>query len=226
MPIAEIIDISQAPQDSPDFLGCFIDTPTAGDLLDSYAIKIMGWVLTTQTKPVFVVATWNGQELGRIKLREPRPDVAAEFPNEPNASTSGFCLLISLLGVSPDASILLRAIVVDGPATEIGIVHVRHSTLHHLHQPSTQPVLLTSIGRSGSKWLLMLIAQHPEIVALRPSDLEPRALHYWISMFRGISHPKSYLQVLAADLSNPQYWLGPTQPPAIHLFPDNPTSQW
>src|SRR5262245_20045064 len=156
MPIAEIIDISQAPQDSPDFLGCFIDTPTAGDLLDSYAIRIMGWVLTAQAKPVFVVATWNGQELGRIKLREPRSDVAAAFPDAPNAGTSGFCLLISLIGVSPDASILLRALVVDGPATEIGIVRVRHSRLHRLHRSSIQPVLLTSIGRSGSKWLLML----------------------------------------------------------------------
>ena len=69
--------------------------------------------------------------------------------------------------------------------------------------------MLTTIGRSGSKWLAWLLSCHPSVVAFQPLVFEPRVATYWAAAFRELSAPKSYLrQIHAERWDEPRWWLG------------------
>jgi hypothetical protein len=69
--------------------------------------------------------------------------------------------------------------------------------------------MLTSLGRTGTHWVKLLLDQHDSILSYRALELEPRALNYWMSVLRALSEPMSYLQsVTAADMDSPHWWLG------------------
>ena len=226
MPIGEIKNVLLTPTESSGLTGFFVDQPTSGSHFDCYGIKIEGWVVNEGNKPVFVTATWRRMILGQAPVKQPRPDLAEAYPHLDEAGVSGFCMTISLLGLPPHASIVMQAGLSDGRTAGIGTLRLQRAPLHCAYQASIQPILLNSLGRSGSKWLTMLLGQHPEILALEPAKLEPRAIHYWLSVFLTIANPRSYLQILAADLSQPRYWLGDRHPIHMHDFPDDPTHQW
>ena len=44
--------------------------------------------------------------------------------------------------------------------------------------------------------LLNTLDAHPEIVAYRPLDYEPRTLEYWMDAFLALAEPSSYLNQL------------------------------
>jgi hypothetical protein len=70
------------------------------------------------------------------------------------------------------------------------------------------PLLMTTIGRSGSTWLAALFAQHPAIFAHRPWAYEQRFASYWFEAMRALTHPSGYLQQILPDIVGPRWWLG------------------
>jgi len=64
--------------------------------------------------------------------------------------------------------------------------------------------MVTTLGRTGSTWLVRLLEQHPGVVAYRPFFYEPRVASYWMGVLKTLSDPASYLQGLLPDLSRRQ----------------------
>jgi hypothetical protein len=68
--------------------------------------------------------------------------------------------------------------------------------------------MVTTIGRSGSKWLVWLLSCHSQIVAFRPLVFEPRVATYWMDVFRSLSAPRSFQRQLHSDDYSGHWWLG------------------
>jgi len=68
--------------------------------------------------------------------------------------------------------------------------------------------MLTTIGRSGSKWLAWLLSCHPEIVGFEPLTFEPRVATYWMTALRSLAAPDSYLRQLHTERWDEDWWLG------------------
>jgi len=69
--------------------------------------------------------------------------------------------------------------------------------------------MLTSLGRSGSTWLVQLLGQHPQILTYRPFQHEPRVGSYWMQILKTLSDPVSYLQpITGRDKTGEYWWLG------------------
>jgi hypothetical protein len=221
MPLAEINEVVFAPVDSTGLLGFSIDEPKAGIRADCYAIKIAGWALSEVHEPITIRAKYNERTLWATNRGCSRPDLAELYPHLPLAAKSGFRMIVNLLGLPLEAGIDIYAEVGESPAVRIGTIHFQRVPLRSPYIPSMQPILLNNLGRSGSKWLTTLIAQHAEVLAWRPYELEPRTIHYWVSILERLSNPNSYMQILAADLSRPHYWMAAQQPIAIEEFPND-----
>ena len=71
-----------------------------------------------------------------------------------------------------------------------------------------QPLLITTLGRTGSTWVTQLLGGHPAILTYPPFKHEVRVLSYWVDVLLALAEPASYLQSVQAFASLPDWWLG------------------
>ena len=62
--------------------------------------------------------------------------------------------------------------------------------------PEINPVVLTTLGRTGSNLLSGLLGEHPSIVAYEPQRVESRYASYWVQMFLSMSDKRSAVNPL------------------------------
>ena len=75
-----------------------------------------------------------------------------------------------------------------------------------------QPVLVNTIGRTGSSLVLRLLAEHSRILAYRPRAREVKLASYWADIFLALAEPRSYQQPISSMLRGAPWWLADARP--------------
>jgi hypothetical protein len=71
-----------------------------------------------------------------------------------------------------------------------------------------QPLMVNTIGRSGSTLLVTLLSSHPDVVAFSPFIKDARVSTYWVNVLQDLAAPASYLAPFdPPDLERPHWWL-------------------
>jgi hypothetical protein len=195
----------------PGLLGAHIDHPIPGTSLDAYAVDVRGWAIGADA-PVDAIEVSLGARKTILKaaLGEPRPDVGGEFPQAPHAGSSGFRTLVGVLENRARFGLEVHARLSDGSRVRIGRIEGERRPLRSAFEANMQPLMLNTIGRSGSTWLAWVLSCHPEVIGYRPMQFETRVATYWTSVFQGLAQPRSYLsQLVTTNLeSDRRWWLG------------------
>lgn len=195
----------------PGLLGAHIDHPVAGTVSDAYAFELRGWAVGEEG-PVTAVEVSLGAREATVgaAASEPRPDLAGGFPTAPHAARSGFRTSVGVLENRASFSFEVFARLADGSRTRIGRIDGERRPIASGYRPTIQPLVLNTIGRSGSTWLAWLLSCHPEVVAYRPMRYETRVATYWASVFQSLAQPRSHLsQLVTSKLeSDRRWWLG------------------
>jgi hypothetical protein len=192
-------------------LGAHIDYPVPGTALDAYAVDVRGWAIGDDA-PVAAIEVSLGARKTVLKaaVGEPRPDVGGEFPRAPHAGSSGFRMLVGVLENRAKFGLEIHARLSDGSRVRIGRIEGERRPIRSAFKASMQPLMLNTIGRSGSTWLAWVLSCHPEVIGYRPMQFETRVATYWTSVFQGLAQPRSYLsQMVTTNLeSDRRWWLG------------------
>jgi hypothetical protein len=205
----EIKDVSAIPSDLSALLwGCYIDLPVPQSQTEVYALNVEGWVLGRSSPAVAVELMNEKKVLCRVPVDVQRPDIAAQYPAIPEAESSGFRATVNTLGLTPEFELITIAVLQDGNRIPISVIKARRRSLRSDFQPKLQPIMVTTLGRTGSTWLMRLLGQHPQILAYRPFEYEPRVGGYWMQVLKAVSEPTSYLQTLNTPFSDEHWWLG------------------
>ena len=195
----------------PGLLGAHIDHPVPGTDFDSYALEVRGWAIGADG-PVDAIEVSLGARKTALKAStgEPRPDVAAEYPDTPHAQSCGFRTQVGLLENRAKFGLEVHARLSDGSRVRIGRIEGERRRVRSDLEPTVQPLMLNTIGRSGSTWLAWVLSCHPEVVGYRPMQFETRVATYWTSVLQGLTQPRSYLsQLVTTDLeTDRRWWLG------------------
>lgn len=210
MAIVEIMAIQRHEVDYDALVDGHLDVPVVGDENDVYAVELGGWALG-RTSPVRTVEVWTPElaphwkvidsaSVKRIPLTIHRPDVIAHHPIAAGF-TCGFLAPLGIVGTAPEFDWLLQVVLEDERRVPLATVRVKRQPLRSSFEPTLQPLLLTGLGRSGSSWVMRLLAEHPEIVVQR-SFLDTRAIGYWMHMARVLSQPASPDQSMAFATSD------------------------
>src|SRR3954469_9765423 len=111
MVVIEIVDVAMAEGAVEHLQGCSIDTPTAGQEIDGRTVDIYGWALGRDVPVVAVEVVHAGAVVRRVPMNHRRPDVAAAFPDVPNAEWGGFqlSLKVNMLDVPEGLALQVRA---------------------------------------------------------------------------------------------------------------------
>jgi hypothetical protein len=206
--IFEVREVSLSPERTERLLGFEIDSPAAGDKRNLYVLHVIGWVAGREARADFVEVVYNDRVLRSVPVRGPRADVAASL-GIPGETPVVFHALVSLLGLKLDATISLVVVLADGTRVPAAAIEVRRDPLRTNFEPRIQPLLVTTLGRSGSTWLMQILAAHPAIVVFRRFPYESAPAKYWLHALRVLSEPANLVESAHPDTyHNDLWWVG------------------
>jgi len=224
--IIEIINISCSNLDSEKLWGFAVDSPKVQDQFDNYMLNVRGWVLGKSSPVRAVWLTYQNSPDKPLKIENifiSRPDVQQHYQNVENAENSGFSILASVIGMPSTVNLGIQAILEDGSHINMIRIQLFHKKIQSHYQPKLQPLILNTLGRSGSTWLMNLLAECPNVIVQKQYPYESYAAKYWLYMlFRFMSDPTKYLNIEVPDefFSLSMEWLNG------QLNHNNPIRKW
>jgi Sulfotransferase family len=199
--LLEITDVVPPPTNE-GLRAYYLDNPISGTSFDRTTFEVAGWLIGTRSQ-AREVQLWDRDILLRtIPVNVARPDVVAVHAGAPERT--GFSSLVGTLGLEPDFKLELRAVLEDGTVAELGVICGSRQAIASA-QTRMSPVLVTSLGRTGTTLLMGLLSAHPAIVGERTYPYEIFPARYWLHLLRVLGEPadhaeSSHPSTFASDL--------------------------
>lgn len=211
MAVIEITDVTVPNLDTARLWGAAVDAPVTGSHIDAYSVKLAGWVLG-RSAPVVAIEVVHEDRLVRsiptYALHGGDGAGALGRADRPSAPT-GFWGAVGVLGWPPEFKFFLRAVLKEGNAVPLATIRGRHHPLRSGFTPVLRPLMVTALGRSGTTWLMRLLAEFPRIVVHRRYPYEFRAAKYLAHMLKVVSEPADHLGSSRPDnFHNDLHWVG------------------
>ena len=188
--VIEFLNVTRAEIDQEALWGFAIDYPKKGDQANTYTIKTTGWVLGKESPVVAVEVLSEGRILGQVPVNMERPGVSKRYPEVLWAKNSGFNIEVGVIGLPLEGEVRIRGVLENKSKVLLGIVHYRRLPLHSNYQAQLQALVFTSVGRSGTTWLMRLFSQHPSIITSESYPYEFLVSQYWMQMLNILSQPR------------------------------------
>lgn len=165
----------------------------------TYALRIEGRALGRQNRVTAISIRHSGGVVRWTPVNLPSPDVADRYPSVAWSHNCRFLLYLNTLALPQHFSVELRAVFEDGAERAFAKIEGRRSRLTSGVDAASAPLLITTLGRSGSMVLLQVLMAHPDMTAYRATELEVRTASYWTDVLLTLSEPWSYLRQAYAD---------------------------
>ena len=187
--------------------GAGLDLPLPGTPSDVYALTFEGWAVGRNSPASGVEISGAGYPWRSLPVSVRRADIDALAGIE-WAVNGGFRAAISSLRLPEqfDLEVVIR--LEDGSRTPLARVIGRRRPFAASQEHALRPIMLTTLGRTGSTWITALLGAHQEVVAFRPYTYEARVASYWSEILLALSEPQSYLQSVAGDVYGWDWWTG------------------
>ena len=166
MALVEIKGVDQPEAVGHGMLGCRLDSPKPPARSDTYGFELVGWALAEAGPLAKIEALQEGRVVALAEPEDARPDIAAAFPVE-HADRAGFRISVSALDLRQDFELTVIARAADGLHARIATLSGERAPLPAAGEELLQPLIVNTIGRSGSTWLVWLLSCLPEAVAFR-----------------------------------------------------------
>lgn len=161
------------------------------------AFKLFGWVVGRQAPVARVELIQSGQLIQSAAVGAYRQRAASRFPDVAWAESSGFNLTVDSPDYDPTIESELHAVLAGGETVPLAVIRGQPRPFPLAPAQNLQPLMVTSLARSGSTWLMRLLAEHPEIVAFRRYPYEFRPALYWTHLLKVLAEPPSPSQPIA-----------------------------
>jgi hypothetical protein len=224
----EILDVSATEPVSDQLWHFSLVGPSPGaqqSAAGPYAFDFEGWVLGREQRVDSVDLTFDGLTMQRVMLNARDRDLRDRHPESANQGNQGFYRRVNALRLPTEFELAIDALFEDKSRVRVGRLSGTRSRLPNGPDGELQPIMITTLGRSGSTMIINLLSSHPEVVAYRPTETETRVASYWMDVFMALTEPSSYLRQLFPNDLRRGWWLGDAGiTPRMDEDPD--TRQW
>jgi Sulfotransferase family len=202
-PLVTIVDVERFELDTSQVRACGLEVSEG----PGHGLEIEGWLEPAELEPRRVDLVQDAMSLWEL---EPQP--VADAPGR-----FGFYAPVSALPLPPEFELVVRAQLGEGEdGTRVAVARVRgrRPELHTGFEAGINPLMVTTFSRTGSNLVLRMLGEHPEILAYRPFEYEPRVGAYWTEVLRELTEPASYRRQITPQLRQPSrgWWLGSGDP--------------
>lgn len=205
-PAVRIEAVEPAPRD--ERLHANLERPNVEDTPLGFCVPVSGWALSPEGENV-TVEIRQGHQVLRVPRSVERPDIADAFPALSGAARAGFSLMLDALKLPPTFELQVGG-TVGASHEQVPIAHVRGSRRPFEPLPTSgpAPLMVTTLGRSGSTLLLTLLSQHPQVTAFRPDTFDSRPFAYQLDAAVAMASPASRIRLLDSGVQGEAWWLG------------------
>jgi hypothetical protein len=197
--VFEVLDVRRAAFDRGQLSAAVVDSPTAGLRVEGHALDIKGWIVGARARAEAVEIVGDRGVVKSVPIRVFRPDVADRLPGVDGADRSGFHAALGLVGSGETFEFAVRVLFADGERAPIATILGTRTPVSVDTSSLIQPIIVTSLGRTGTTWLMRLLLEHPEIVVHPAHPHEVHAAAYWAHLFKVLSDPADHLQSAHPD---------------------------
>lgn len=192
----------------PALVAGSLNKPATGHTGSSPAIEIEGWVIGRDLAARRVEVVHGGRVIRSIPVELERPDITSKHSGRPGADRPGFAGLLSTLGLPTEFRLDIRAVLEGGERARMTLLEGSRTLVRTKFEPSYEPLIMTSLGRTGSTWMMNLLAAHPQIVVRRRYPYECRTAKYWLQVLKLLSEPSTQPDAVGKFHAG-AWWVGP-----------------
>ncbi|HHN66144.1 MAG TPA: sulfotransferase [Nitrospirae bacterium] len=179
------VDIEIVPySEDNDVLLNFAININEGSQTEIATLDINGWVLGKHEPVQAVEIVLGDQLITRTPVCVPSHYAETSYPDVNWASNCGFRAMVYLLGMPFDFILTVFALFRDDIRFPLAKLSVHRKAISSTFQPSLQPLMITSIGRTGTTRLMEFLNEHPSIVIHSNYPYEARVLGYCFHMLK------------------------------------------
>jgi hypothetical protein len=167
-----------------------------------FAFLLEGW-LTADTE-VDHVEIWSGRKLREVPVKLTRPGIGLH----------SFSALVGTVSMPTSFTANLRVVLASGARLDVcEIAGTRPAlALPPGTTPRLSPLMVTSLARTGTTWLMRLLSEHPELVLDARHPYEGKLQGYWMHWLQLMAEPANHRESAHPDTLNEQYWSGGANP--------------
>lgn len=168
--------------------GLAIDEPWPAAKVDGYVLKIKGWVAGRSDVPKAIHLAHEGRVIKKASLgaSSGSPVMPAGRADAPGPR---FWMGIGVVGLPPQFELALRVAFEGGQEQEIAVIRGSHTPLQTGFEPRRSPIMVTTLARTGSTWLMHVLSMHPRILVHRRFPYEMVPNRYWMHLLKVVSDP-------------------------------------
>jgi hypothetical protein len=224
--VFQVLDVTLLPERHDRLLGLEVDSPALGHKGNVYVLHMVGWAVGRDSAARSLEILQHDRVVRIVPIRGPRADVAGALGIPPETDCV-FHALVNLIGLKLDTTLVLRAVLEDGSRVDACSITIRREPLRTEFEPTLAPLMVTTLGRSGSTWLMQLLASHPQVVAFRRFPYESAPAKYWLHMLRVLSEPANFEQSAHPDtFHNDIAWVGANPFHDDRVYEQAPLENW
>lgn len=199
----KVTEFSTTPKQSVDQVSFTFDKPYLNYENDAPYLELSGWVFgkgVTVSRLVVVNESRN-HLIRNVPLSINRADVEQHFKQWNPPLCCGFKVLLSTIGLANRTTLRIQALLNNTTPVEIAVITLeRTQKIRSTYTPKYQPLLVTSLGRSGSTWLMHLLGQSEKVALYEAYPYEAYASKYWLyTILKVLSEPTNYLATASPD---------------------------
>jgi hypothetical protein len=184
-----------------------ITRPATGSTESVYSLGLEGWVVPAASPARAIRVHGAHRPLPHAPVVIDRPDVAALYPAVAWAGRAGFAARLNALQLPRRFRLRLTALLENGERARLATIEGERRPLP-AQDTRYRPLIVTTIGRSGSTWLTWLLGRHPDIVDYRSFEYETKVAAYFAEALRALSKPASYYQPMRGEVDYSGWWRG------------------
>jgi hypothetical protein len=221
-----VTDVTKLPEGAERLHAFALDSPVPGYNRDSYVLHMIGWAVGREAPARTLEVRQQGRVIRRVPIRGVRADVTAALGLEADVDCV-FHALVSLIGLHPRTTLALEVELEDGGRVPACTITVDREPLQTGYEPMVAPLMVTTLGRSGSTWLMQMLASHPDVVVFRRFPYESAPAKYWIHMLRLLTEPVNLLESASPEsFHENRWWLGANPFHDDRVYEQAPLEGW
>jgi hypothetical protein len=205
--VVEVLEVSSTADTSQHLVDFALDQPTAGTIRDNFALHLNGWILGKHSQASGVQVYYQDVLIRTMRLDYPRPGLARSHPDFADEKTCGYNELVGVIGLNPEFKLNLRAVLEDGSSVPFTTIRARHEPIRPAFEPRLQPIMLTSLPRTGTTRIMRMLAVHPSTVVYRHFPYEYNNAEYWAHMLKVLAEPGNTVES-SGRAFNEFWWVG------------------
>jgi hypothetical protein len=195
-----------------------VEFPTSGWRDATYSFPVQGWIVGKEHRATSVsVSDEYGPRL-MMPVGVERSDLVESEGRSEWPRNCGFASRVNTIELPQKFRVWLVARFEDAEPARLAVIEGTRNSLPVHTEAKFQPIMMTTLGRSGSTWLLSLLGHHPEITAFQPQTTEARAASYFADVLRTLSRPSGYMATLRGYVVGTQEWLGTNAVRPLHEY--------